>query len=206
MLDRVVQDAETITRYQQNMQKEITHMGQLINDLFELAQLDTGHVPLRRQKTSIHDLISDTLSNMNARAKEHSVRLSAEVDPSIDTLYIAPDKVQRILYNLIENALEYTPSGGDVTLAATANQQAAEISIHNSGSFIPATDLDKVFKSFYRGEQSRAQTNDGRRGTGLGLAIVRGFVEAHGGTIRVESKQESGTTFVFTIPLVESQS
>lgn len=206
MLDGVVQDAETVTRYQQNMQKEITHMGQLINDLFELAQLDTGHIPLRRQKTSIHDLISDTLSNMNARAKEHSVKLSAQVDSSIDILYIAPDKVQRILYNLIENAFEYTPSGGEVMLRATANHQAAEISIHNTGSFIPANDLDKVFKSFYRGEQSRAQSIDGRRGTGLGLAIVRGFVEAHGGTIRVESKKETGTTFLFTIPLVESQS
>ncbi|MBI1278060.1 MAG: HAMP domain-containing protein [Anaerolineaceae bacterium] len=204
MMDGVVSDPDTVKRYQQNMQNEITHMGQLINDLFDLAQLDTGHIPLRRQTTSLHDLVSDTLSNMNARAKAHSVKLSAHVDPTVDMLYVAPDKVQRILYNLIDNALEYTPSGGEVSLNARGKNQQAEISIHNSGSYIPEADLPNVFKSFYRGEQSRAQTSDGRRGTGLGLAIVRGFVEAHGGTIRVESQPDKGTTFVFTLPKVEA--
>ena len=200
MMDGVVNDAETVKRYQQNMQNEVTHMGQLINDLFDLAQLDTGHIPLSRQQTSLRDLVSDTLSNMNARAKACSVGLSAKVDPAIDMLYIAPDKVQRILYNLIDNALEYTPSGGEVNLNVREQNHQAEISVYNTGSYIPEVDLPNVFKSFYRGEQSRAQTSDGRRGTGLGLAIVRGFVEAHGGIIRVESQPEKGTTFIFTLP------
>lgn len=204
MMDGVVSDPDTIMRYQQNMQNEITHMGHLINDLFDLAQLDTGQVPLMRQKTSLRDLVSDTLSNMNARAESRGIRLSAQVEPSVDVLYVAPDKVQRILYNLIDNALEYTPAGGSVVLNAIKQGKWAEIRVHNSGSSIPQSDLPNVFKSFYRGEQSRAQTSDGRRGTGLGLAIVRGFVEAHGGTIRVESQPETGTTFIFTLPQMEN--
>ncbi len=203
MMDGVVSDTETISRYQQNMQNEITHMGHLINDLFDLAQLDTGYVPLMRQKTSLRDLVSDTLSNMNLRAQARSIRLSAKVDPKVDMLYIAPDKVQRILYNLIDNALEYTPDGGEVTLDAHEQNRQAEISVYNSGSYIQPSDIDNVFKSFYRGEQSRTQTSDGRRGTGLGLAIVRGFVEAHGGSIHVNSQLEKGTTFVFTLPQLE---
>ena len=167
MMDGVVSEPETIKLYQQNMQNEITHMGQLINDLFDLAQMDTGHIPLGRQKTSLRDLVSDTLSNMNVRAKASSVQLSAHVDPAVDMLYVAPDKVQRILYNLIDNALEYTPAGGEVALDVREQDRQAQISVHNTGSYIPEVDLPNVFKSFYRGEQSRAQTSDGRRVTGL---------------------------------------
>lgn len=200
MMDGVVNDPETIRRYQENMQHEIRHMGHLIDDLFDLAQLDTGQVPLMRHETSLGDLVSDTLSNMNARAEAQQIRLSGKVDSEADLIYVAPDKVQRILYNLVDNALEYTPPGGEVCISAIGQSRYVEISVHNTGSFIPQTDLPNVFKSFYRGEQSRAQTRDGRRGTGLGLAIVRGFVEAHGGHIRVESEPDRGTSFIFTLP------
>jgi signal transduction histidine kinase len=199
MLDGVVQDPATISRYQQNIQSEIRHLSRMIDDLFELAQLDAGHIPLNRQKTSLRDLISDTLSSMSARAAAQQVSLTATVDPGVNMVNIAPDKIQRVLDNLIDNALQYTPPGGRVTLKACPTKAAVEISVHNTGSYITPVDLPNVFISFYRGEQSRAQ-NDGRRGTGLGLAIVRAFVEAHGGTIRVESREDQGTTFTFTLP------
>lgn len=200
MLDGVVTDPATITRYEQNIHNEIQHLSRLIDDLFELAQLDTGYIPLNRQKTSLHDLISDTLSSMNARAASQQVKLSATVDPAVPLVYVAPDKIQRVLYNLIDNALLYTPSGGQVALKAVQCNAGIEISVHNTGSYITPSDLQNVFKSFYRGEQSRAQNDNGKRGTGLGLAIVRGFVEAHGGTIRVESDPQKGTAFTFTLP------
>ncbi len=200
MLDGVVTDPVTTTRYQHNIQNEIQHLSRLIDDLFELAQLDTGHIPLNCQKTSLHDLISDTLSSMNARAASQQVTLTATVDPAVPLVYIAPDKIQRVLYNLIDNALLYTPSGGQVTLKAHKNGKGVEISVHNTGSYITPADIQNVFKSFYRGEQSRAQNDNGKRGTGLGLAIVRGFVEAHGGTIRVRSEPNQGTLFTFTLP------
>jgi len=200
MLDGVVTDSETVARYQQNIHNEIQHLSHLIDDLFELAQLDTGRLPLNKQATSLHDLISDTLSSMSARASQRNINLSANVDSAVNMALIAPDKVQRVLYNLLDNALQHTPPNGSVQLNARRENAHLEISIHNSGSYIQSADLPHVFESFYRGEQSRSQ-NGLRRGTGLGLAIVRGFVEAHGGTIRVSSTPDHGTTFTFTLPV-----
>lgn len=199
MLDKVVTDPDTIARYQTTTLSEIQHLSRLIDDLFELAQLDTGHLALNLQMTSLHDLVSDTLSRMKARAETESVTLAATVDPAVDTIYVAPDKIQRVLYNLLDNALQYTPPSGRISLQAHPSGTALLMSVHNTGSYISDRDLPNVFKSFYRGEQSRA-TDNGRRGTGLGLAIVRGFVEAHGGTISVASEPQTGTTFTFTLP------
>jgi signal transduction histidine kinase len=199
MLDGVVNDPETINRYHRNTHNEIQHLSQLIDDLFELAQLNTGRLTLDRQMTSLHDLVSDTLSRIAARAAQSHITLSASVDPSVEMVYVAPDKIQRVLYNLLDNALQYTPPEGKVELKANRTPGKLKISIHNTGSHIAPDDIPHVFESFYRGEQSRAKT-DQRRGTGLGLAIVRGFVEAHGGTIGVESRPDQGTTFAFTLP------
>jgi signal transduction histidine kinase len=137
---------------------------------------------------------------MSAQADAQQVKLSASLDPAGSVVNIAPDKIQRVLYNLLDNALQHTPPGGEVLLTAQPERGQVAISVHNTGSYITPDDLPHVFKSFYRGEQSRAQAENGRRGTGLGLAIVRGFIEAHGGSISVESQREEGTTFTFTLP------
>jgi signal transduction histidine kinase len=200
MIDGVVTDAETVSRYHQNIQAEIRHLSHLIDDLFELAQLDTGHIKLERQMTSLRDLISDTLGSMSARAESAGVTLTGTLGQGVDMVDIAPDKIQRVLYNLIDNALHHTPSGGQVTLNAEKRDHTLSISVHNTGSAIAEADLPHIFTSFYRGERSRAQSSSGYRGTGLGLAIARGFVEAHGGKIGVESAPSGGTTFTITIP------
>lgn len=200
MLDGVVDDEETVKRYRLNIQNEIQHLSQLIDDLFELAQLDTGRLPLNKQMISLSDLVSDTLSSMSARAANQGVALTAKLDPGINVVYVAPDKLQRVLRNLLDNALEYTPKEGEINLQAWNEDGHLAISVQNTGSQIAQDDLPHVFDSFYRGEQSRAQNDSQKRGTGLGLAIVRGFVEAHGGEIRVQSNTNQGTTFTFTLP------
>lgn len=199
MMDGVVADEVTVRRYRENIHSEIQHLSHMIDDLFALAQLDTGQLVLQKQMISLHDMVSDTMSSMGARARSQSVALAADVDPTASTVYAAPDKMQRILYNLFDNALRYTPEHGKVTLKARTVGTQIEISIHNTDSHIDAADLPHIFQSFYRGEEARSKDR-GLRGTGLGLAIVRGFVEAHGGSIRVESERKLGTTFKLTLP------
>jgi signal transduction histidine kinase len=200
VLDGIVTDAETQRRYQQTIGREVQHLSQLIDDLFAMAQLDTGRQTLHREPTSLRDLISDTLGGLSARAQQAGVRLRGEVAPDPLMAHVAPDKIQRVLYNLLDNALQHTPSGGTVTLTAGEGEGGLCVSVHNTGSYIAEFDLPHVFESFYRGEPSRRQADNGARGTGLGLAIARGFIQAHGGTITVESDPTRGTTFTFTLP------
>ena len=200
MLDGVVEDEATVHRYLDSSRAEIEHLSELIDDLFELAQLDVGHLRLNLQQASIRDLISDTLGSMQPKAKQQGILLKGEVSDDVDMILMAPDKIQRVLSNLVDNAIKYTESGESVTLGAWRSGGEIRIDIHNSGSFIPEDVLPRLFESFYRGEGSRSRIGDGARGTGLGLAIARGFIEAHQGRIWATSIKAEGTTFSFTLP------
>jgi signal transduction histidine kinase len=196
----VINDEATHNRYIQTTLSEIEHLSRLIQDLFEMAQLDVGHLELDYCDTPIGDLLSDTLGGLMPKAQHKNITLSGTVEDGIDLIQIAPDKIQRVLKNLIDNAIKFTPEGEAVTVHVYRKETALiQIDIHNTGSYIAADMLPNLFESFYRGEQSRANTDD-ERGTGLGLAIARGFVQAHGGQIWAESTPEHGTTFRFTLP------
>ena len=195
-----ITDTKTEQRYIQTTLKEIQHLSHMITDLFEMAKLDVGHINLEIYPTPIADLISDTMGSLMVKAQKKGISLEGSVDEGIDLVQIAPDKIQRVLKNLIDNAIKYTPAGEKVIISAKyRDDEAIQIDIHNTGVHIPPDILPNLFDSFYRGEKSRASTDD-ERGTGLGLAIARGFVQAHGGKIWAESDPSTGTTFSFTIP------
>ena len=200
MLDGVVQDERTVQRYLDACRAEIEHLARLIDDLFELAQLDVAHLTITRQRASIRDLISDTLGSMLAKAQRRGIALQGEVADDVDMIDMAPDKIQRALTNLVDNAVNYAGENESVTLRANRVGGDIRIDIHNSGSFIPQDVLPRLFESFYRGEGARTRGEDGARGTGLGLAIARGLIEAHGGRIWAKSEEATGTTFSFTLP------
>lgn len=200
MADGVVADPATVQRYLKNSLDEIQNLSELINELFEMSQLDAGHLPLDIQPTSLRDMISDTIGSMQAKAARKHIALSGTVDEGVDVVQAAPDKIQRVLSNLINNAILYTPEHEQVMIHARRALDGVEVAVQNTGVYIEPDELPRLFDSFYRGEKSRARTDDGARGAGLGLAIARGLVEAHGGTIRAESDPVHGTTFVFTLP------
>ena len=145
-------------------------------------------------------MISDTLESFAARADSRGVVLEGAVDPQIDLVWAAPEKLSRILDNLLSNALRYTSSSETISLEAKIEVGSTLISVQDSGSGINPEDLPHLFDRFYRGERSRARDKSPDGGVGLGLAIVKGLVEAHGGEIKVISEPGQGTTFSFTVP------
>jgi len=201
VVDGVVDDPETIFRYLRQSQAEIDRMSTLIDDLFELAQLDAGNLDLDFEWINLSDMISDTLESFAARAEARELILEGLVSPQLDPVWAAPDKFSRIMDNLLGNAFRHTPKGGRIQIRAEAVGDQIRVSVEDSGSGIVAKDLPHIFDRFYRGESSRSRNVDRSSGSGLGLAIVKGLVEAHGGEIWVESQPGEGAKFFFKLPL-----
>ncbi|MBI4315284.1 MAG: HAMP domain-containing protein [Chloroflexi bacterium] len=198
LADGVVADPETVGRYLRQSQNEIARMSALIDNLFELAQIDTGHLVLQCGASSLSDLVSDTLETFTARARERGVLLNGAVAADVDPVWMAPDKISRVLANMLENAVRHTPSGGQILLSAATQNGSVHITIADSGPGIDPDDLPHIFDRFYRGEKSRQR--DGFSGAGLGLTIAKGIVEAHGGRIWAESKPGGGAKFHVSLP------
>jgi signal transduction histidine kinase len=203
LADGVVDDPETVARYLHQSQNEVSRMSVLIDDLFELAQLDAGYQDLDFEWITLSDLISDTLESFAARAKAQGVTLEGVITPDVDPIWVAPDKISRILDNLVGNALRFTADGGSICLDASLDGDQVRVEVRDTGLGIDENDLPHVFDRFYRGEKSRARNDDKSGGVGLGLAIVKGLVKAHGGEIWVESEPGVDTRFWFTIPRKE---
>jgi signal transduction histidine kinase len=195
--DGVVEDPETVKRYLGNAQRDIRALSVLIDDLFQMAQIDAGGMSLNREFTSISDLISDTLESFSEPATRQAVTLEGQVEPGVDLVYMDTQRIGRVLNNLVGNALRYTPSGGKVQVRASPELAGCLVEVCDTGEGIPPEDLPHVFERFYRSEKSR---NRATGGAGLGLAIAHGIVEAHGGQIGVESTLGQGTRFWFTLP------
>ncbi len=200
MNDKVVVDPATMTRYFANVQSEIENLSRLIDMLLEMAQLDAGYLLLKRENSSLRDLISDTLGAMTVRASQHNVALQDQVDPTIDSVYMAADKIQRVLNNLLDNAIRYTPRNGVVRLKAWLEGDIVKVRVQNTVDTADMPDISRFFTHFYRAEEARAQTKDGYRGVGLGLAIARGFVEAHDGSIKAEMTTDHEIAITFSLP------
>jgi signal transduction histidine kinase len=196
LADGLVEDPPTVQRYLQTAQRDIRSLSTLIDDLFEMAQMDAGGLQLDCQPNSITDLVSDTIESFTELASRQGIRLSGEADPDLDPVVMDAPRIGRVLANLVSNALRHTPPGGSVTIHARREEQTVRVTVCDTGSGINPQDLSHVFDRFYRGEKSR---NRSTGGSGLGLAISKGIVEAHGGQIGVESQPGKGAEFSFTL-------
>jgi signal transduction histidine kinase len=195
--DGVVTDSTTIERYHHTMQTEIAHLSRLIDDLFELSQIDSGTLKLKPESSSIGDLVSDTLEGLRPQAEQRRLKLQGELTGRLPSVSMDVPRMQRVLYNLVQNALRHTPPDGTVIIRAVDAGSEIEISVADTGEGVDAEELARVFERFYRGSRARSRQE---AGSGLGLTIAKGIVELHGGRIWADSSLGHGSTFVFTIP------
>ena len=197
LADDVVEDSETEKRYFITAKKNIASLSHLIDDMFQMAQIDAGGLALNYESVVISDLISDSLESFTELAKRKEITLHGSVTPELGMVQMDVQRINRVLNNLIENALRHTPNGGIVELRSYTSDKDVIVEVIDDGEEIAPEDLPQIFDLFYRGELSRRNSS---AGAGLGLAISKGIIEAHGGKIEVHS-HPGQTIFSFTIPV-----
>ncbi len=206
LADGVVDDPAERQRYLRTAQRDVASLSGLIDDLFELSQLDAGGLRLSRAPASLADLLSDTLESFSALAQAAGITLTGAAAPAVDPVTMDSAKIGRVLANLIGNALRHTPQGGAVEVRAFPSDGEVCVTVTDTGPGIAPADLPHIFERFYRGEKSRSRASGG---AGLGLAIAKGIVEAHGGRIWVENAPHAaaareGAQFTLSLPRNES--
>jgi signal transduction histidine kinase len=184
-------------RYLPAMREQVRTLSGLVDDLFELARIDAGALTLDLREAPISGLVESCLRGVEAEAEARKITLRVLVDERVPAVRCAPDKVERVLYNLLTNALRHTPSDGAVAVLVESAEEEVRVTVEDTGEGIPPEQERRVFDRFWRGDRARTP---GRGGPGLGLSIARGLVEAQGGRIWAESRPEGGARVSFTLP------
>jgi signal transduction histidine kinase len=188
-------DADTLARYLATMRTHLAALGSMIDDLFELSRLQAGDLEWSMRQVELGELVEETVAAMRVEAEAKGVAVAAELPRFLRPARGDPEKLQRVLFNLIRNAIHHTPADGSVTVRAEPAGEWVEVEVADTGDGIAAAARERVFEPFVRGEASRPQG-----GVGLGMAISRAIVEAHGGRIWV-ADSDVGTRVRFVIPM-----
>ncbi|HZD10182.1 MAG TPA: HAMP domain-containing sensor histidine kinase, partial [Candidatus Binatia bacterium] len=183
----------------------------LVDDLLDISWIETGRADLKRQPVDLTQILRKEIEEHVKGRLQHENRaidLILDVEPGLPPVHADSEKVTRIVMNLVDNAINYTPDGGVIEIRASTSgsDEGADglvyVSVSDTGAGISHENLDRIFERFYRVEDGSIQETPG---TGLGLSIVRSLVEMHGGSISVESELGHGSTFIFSLPYVERE-
>jgi signal transduction histidine kinase len=192
--DGVLDSAAGEGGYAEEISLHVGALAAMVDDLFELTRLEAGEIQWSMQRVRLDELVGETIESMRSQAAAKGVAVRARVPRGLAAPEANPEKLQRVLFNLIQNAIRHTPADGSVTVAAESAGEAIEVEVSDTGSGIPAHDRERAFEPFFRGDASR-----GSGGSGLGLSICRAIIEVHGGRIWLE-EGGGGTRVRFLLP------
>ena len=194
MLEAVEDGLAAPEQYLGALREQVRTLGGLVEDLFELSTIDTGTLTLELRRAELSPLVESCVRILEPQAEARRVALGARI-AGTPAAICAPDKVERVLYNLVTNALRHTPSDGAVAVRVELRADEVEVAVEDTGEGLTAEASRRMFERFWRGDRSRSGG-----GAGLGLAIARGLVEAQGGRIWAEGGSNGGATVRFTLP------
>jgi signal transduction histidine kinase len=203
MLEAIEDGVASETEYRHALREQAGALGGLIDDLFELAQIDAGALTVELRETPVGELLASCVRALEAEARSRAVRLEVAVDEPLPPVNCAPRHVRRVLLNLLTNAIRHTPSDGTVFVTARPVGAELEVLVEDSGAGLSAEAQVRMFERFWREDPARMRSS-GR--AGLGLAIARGLVDAQGGRIWAENRAGGGARVGFSLPLAPSRS
>jgi signal transduction histidine kinase len=183
-----------------SLNEEASLLSRLVNELQELSLAEAGELKLVYQAEDVANLVKQAVTPWQPQLTAREISLSLELPDNLPLVNIDWQRVNQVLHNILENAVAYTPKGGTIKVAVAERGRWVEVSVSDTGEGIPAEDLPHIFERFYRVDKSRARATGG---SGLGLTIAKRLIEAHHGTIEVQSKLGKGSRFSFTLPITE---
>jgi two-component system phosphate regulon sensor histidine kinase PhoR len=197
LLEGAKNDPEKATRFLQTIEKHTDRLTFLIEDLLTISRLESGQIVMNLHPINLREETQRVLDDLRSRADEKSSRLDNSVPAGL-TAHADADRLQQVLFNLVENAIKYGRNEGCVTIGGHEGSEGkVELWVRDDGPGIPAEACERVFERFYRVDRARSRETGG---TGLGLSIVKHIVQAHGGEVWLKSDLGAGATFHFTLP------
>lgn len=193
---------EHVRTYLDGLFRQAQRLHALVRDITDLMEIESGAIALGPEEIWLHGFVEDVLALIAPQAERRGILLSNEVAVDL-RVWADPDRLTQILYNLLDNAVKFTPPGGRVWVTAQQIGARVSVSVKDTGIGISPADQPRIFERFYRGEKSRSRETGG---SGLGLAIVKHLVELHGGEITVRSKPGVGSEFTFTLKAAPTSS
>ena len=181
----------------QVMLGQTERLGRLVDQLLDLSRLESGEVPLHLEPVALSPVVAQVFSEFSVGRAVTDVRLDDEV-PADLIVHADAERIHQVLFNLVDNAVRYTPPGGEVTISARRDGDRIQVEVRDTGVGVPQEHLPRLFERFYRADASRSREDGG--GTGIGLAIARSIVEGHGGRISADSQPNKGAVFTFDLP------
>ncbi|MEO5833813.1 MAG: HAMP domain-containing sensor histidine kinase [Nakamurella sp.] len=201
--DAVVVEPAEVTHYARRISGESERLAAMVDDLFELSRINAGALAIEFRRQSTEDLVAESMETISPTALRRGVRLTASAEPVWPAVSGSSSELQRVLRNLLSNAVRHTPSGGEVAVHAGYLDDRAVLRVRDGCGGIDEADLPRVFDVAFRGARARSPETDGTSGAGLGLAIARGLVRAHGGEIEVRNLAD-GCEFAVHLPIPDA--